>query len=150
MFAIPSPSTKEWETNFMILSIDHIGIVVKDLQKAIRLLENLGLTVSDKEEIGHLKVEVAFFQISGNRIELISPLTENHELMRHIQEHGEGLHHIAFYVREINEAVENLKKLGIRIALDRPKGKGHGGKEIVFLNSEDTNGILIELCQEKR
>ena len=134
----------------MILGLDHIGVVVKDLQKAIGLFENLSLTVGEKEEIEHLKVAVAFFQVDGNRIELISPLTENHELMWHIQEHGEGLHHIAFKVRDMNESVENLKKLGVRIAQDRPKGKGHGGKEIVFLDPEDTNGILIELCQEKR
>lgn len=134
----------------MILGLDHIGVVVKDLKKAIGLLEHLNLTVGEREEIEHLKVAVVFFQVNGNRIELISPLTENHELMRHIKEHGEGLHHIAFYVRDINEAVENLRKMGIRIALDRPKGKGHGGKEIVFLDPEDTSGILIELCQEKR
>jgi len=134
----------------MILGLDHIGVVVKDLQKAIGLLENLSLTVGEREDIEHLKVAVAFFQVNGNRIELISPLTEHHELTQHMKEHGEGLHHIAFKVRDMNESVENLKKRGIRIAQGRPRGKGHGGKEIAFLNEEDTCGILIELCQEKR
>jgi methylmalonyl-CoA epimerase len=134
----------------MILGLDHIGVVVKDLQKAIGLLENLSLAVGERETIEHLKVAVAFFQVDGNRIELISPLTEHHELTEHMKEHGEGLHHIAFKVRDMNESVENLKKRGIRIAQGRPRGKGHGGKEIAFLNEEDTCGILIELCQEKR
>ena len=134
----------------MILGLDHIGVVVKDLQKAIGLLENLSLTVGEREDIEHLKVAVAFFQVNGNRIELISPLTEHHELTQHMKEHGEGLHHIAFKVRDMNESMENLKKRGIRIAQGRPRGKGHGGKEIAFLNEEDTCGILIELCQEKR
>jgi methylmalonyl-CoA epimerase len=134
----------------MILGLDHIGVVVKDLQKATEVLENLNLAVGEKETIEHLKVAVAFFQVNGNRIELISPLTEHHELTQHMKEHGEGLHHLAFKVRDMNESVENLKKLGIRIAQGRPRGKGHGGKEIAFLNEEDTCGILIELCQEKR
>jgi methylmalonyl-CoA epimerase len=134
----------------MILGLDHIGVVVKDLKKAIGLLENLSLTVGERETIDHLKVAVAFFQVNGNRIELISPLTEHHELTEHMKEHGEGLHHIAFKVKDMNESVENLKKRGIRISQGRPKGKGHGGKEIAFLNEEDTCGILIELCQEKK
>ena len=133
----------------MILGLDHIGVVVKDLKKAI-LLEHLNLTVGEREEIGHLKVAVAFFQVNGNRIELISPLTEHHELTQYMKERGEGLHHIAFKVRDMNESVENLERLGIRIAQGRRRGKGHGGKEIAFLNEEDTCGILIELCQEKR
>ena|SRR3990172_6043042 len=134
----------------MILGLDHIGVVVKDLQKAIGVLENLNLAVGERETIEHLKVAVAFFQVNGNRIELISPLTEHHELTEHMKERGEGLHHIAFKVRDMNESMENLKKRGIRIAQGRPRGKGHGGKEIAFLNEEDTCGILIELCQEKR
>jgi methylmalonyl-CoA epimerase len=134
----------------MILGLDHIGVVVKDLKKATRVLENLSLAVGETEEIEHLKVAVAFFQVNGNRIELISPLTEHHELTEHMKEHGEGLHHIAFKVRDLNESVENLKKLGIRIAQGRPRGKGHGGKEIAFLNEGDTCGMLIELCQEKK
>jgi methylmalonyl-CoA epimerase len=134
----------------MILGLDHIGVVVKDLQKAIGVLEQLSLAVGEKETIEHLKVAVAFFQVNGNRIELISPLTEHHELTKHMKEHGEGLHHIAFKVEDMNESVENLKKRGIRIAQGRPRGKGHGGKEIAFLNEEDTCGMLIELCQEKK
>jgi methylmalonyl-CoA epimerase len=134
----------------MILGLDHIGVVVKDLQKATQVLENLSLAVGEKETIEHLKVAVAFFQVNGNRIELISPLTEHHELTQHMKEHGEGLHHIAFKVRDMNESMENLKKRGIRIAQGRPRGKGHGGKEIAFLNEEDTCGILIEICQEKK
>ncbi len=134
----------------MILGLDHIGVVVKDLQKAIGVLENLSLAVGERETIEHLKVAIAFFQVNGNRIELISPRTEHHELTEHMKEHGEGLHHIAFKVRDLNESVENLKKRGIRIAQGRPRGKGHGGKEIAFLNEEDTCGMLIELCQEKK
>jgi methylmalonyl-CoA/ethylmalonyl-CoA epimerase len=134
----------------MILGLDHIGVVVKDLQKATRVFDNLSLVVGERETIEHLKVAVAFFQVNGNRIELISPLTEHHELTQHMKQYGEGLHHIAFKVKDMTESVENLKKLGIRIAQSRPKGKGHGGKEIAFLDEEDTCGILIELCQEKR
>lgn len=88
--------------------------------------------------------------MSDRRTELISPLTEHHELTQYMKGRGEGLHHIAFKVRDMNESVENLERLEIRIVQDRPRGKGHGGKEIAFLNEEDTCGILIEFCQEKR
>jgi methylmalonyl-CoA epimerase len=134
----------------MILGLDHIGVVVKDLSKAIQLFETLGLTVGEKETIEHLNVDVAFFKVNGNRIELISPLAEPHELQQHMKDHGEGLHHIAFKVGDMNESVNHLKNLGVRISRTRPRGKGHGGKEIAFLNEEDTCGMVIELCQEKR
>ncbi len=130
-------------------NIDHIGIVVRNLEKAIKLLKNLGLKVSRREDIEHLKVRVAFLEISGNRIELISPSSDDHELTHHIKKHGEGLHHIAFKVKDINEALKEFNKMGIRLAQDKPRGKGHGGKEIAFLNPEDTCGILIEVCQGK-
>ena len=134
----------------MIENIDHIGIVVKDLGKGIRLHENLGLKVSRREDIKHLKVRVAFFEVSGNRIELISPSSEDHELTHHIKNHGEGLHHIAFQVKDIDETIKKLKNMGIGLAQDKPRGEGHEGKEIAFLNPEDTCGILIEVCQEKK
>lgn len=131
----------------MILNIDHIGIAVKDLQKTIRVLESLGLNVAESGKVEPVKIEVAFFDVGETRIELVSPLVEDHELARHIRDQGEGLHHIAFNVRDIGEATENLEKSGIRIASDMPRGKGHGGKEFVFLDPKDTSGILIELYQ---
>jgi methylmalonyl-CoA/ethylmalonyl-CoA epimerase len=138
------------EGSDMIESIDHIGIVVKDLEKAIRIYEGLGLKVSGREDIEYLKVRVAFFEVSGNRIELIPPLSEDQELMHHIKEHGEGIHHIAFKVDDIKEALEDLNKMGIRLAIDRPRDKGHRGKEFAFLNPKDTCGILIEVCSERK
>ena len=86
--------------------------------------------------------------MGGTRIELVSPLVEEHELAQHIKERGEGLHHIAFNVKDIGETAKNLEKSGIRIDPARPRGKGHGGKEFVFLDPGDTSGILIELYQE--
>jgi methylmalonyl-CoA epimerase len=134
----------------MMENINHIGIVVKDLEKAVRLHENLGLSVSGTERLEHLQVEVAFIEIGGVRIELISPLSEDHELMDHMKKHGEGLHHIAFQVKDINETIKKLENMGIGLAQGKPRGKGHEGKEIAFLNPEDTCGILIEVCEEKK
>jgi methylmalonyl-CoA/ethylmalonyl-CoA epimerase len=106
--------------------------------------------VSGKEEIEHLKVRVAFSEVGATRFELISPSSGDHELVQHLKEQGEGFHHIAFEVRDIKQSLEELNKMGIRLAQDRPRSKGHGGKEIAFLNPEDTCGILIEVCQEKK
>lgn len=108
------------------------------------------MKVSGREDIEHLNVRVAFFEISENRIELISPSSEDHELTHYINRYGEGLHHIAYKVKNINEALKEFNKMGIRLADDKPRGKGHGGKEIAFLNQEDTCGILIEVCEEKK
>lgn len=134
----------------MIKDIDHIGIVVKDLEKAIRLHRNLGLKIVGREDMEHLKVQTAFIQVPGKRMEPISPSTEDHELMRHIKKHGEGIHHIAYKVMNLKETLESFKKKGIHLAQDKRKGKGHGGKEIAFLDPGDTCGILIELCEEKK
>jgi len=67
-----------------------------------------------------------------------------------MKKHGEGLHHIAFQVKDINETIKKLENMGIGLAQDKPRGKGHGRKEIAFLNQEDTCGILIEICEEKK
>jgi methylmalonyl-CoA epimerase len=101
-------------------------------------------------ETEHLKVRVAFSEVGGTRIELISPCSGDHELVQHLKKQGEGLDHIAFKVRNIRQSPEKLNKMGIRLAEDRPKGKRHRGKEIAFLNQDDTNRVLIELCREKR
>jgi methylmalonyl-CoA/ethylmalonyl-CoA epimerase len=77
-------------------------------------------------------------------------LDEREEALNVIKEHGEGIHHIAFKVTDLKEALEDFNKKGICIAQDRPRGNRMGGEEIVFLNKEDTCGILIELCQEKK
>lgn len=96
-----------------------------------------------------MKVKVAFFEVSGNRIELISPSSDDHELTHYIENYGEGLHHIAFQVKDINETIKKLENMGIGLAQGKPRGKGHEGKEIAFLNPEDTCGILIEICKGK-
>jgi methylmalonyl-CoA/ethylmalonyl-CoA epimerase len=108
------------------------------------------LRVGGREDIERLKVRVVSFEVGVNRIELISPSSDDHELTHHLKNHGEGLHHIAFKVKDINETLKELKNMGIGLAPDKPQGKGHGGKEIAFLNQEDTCGILIEICEEKK
>ncbi len=108
------------------------------------------MRVSRREDIERLKVRVAFFEVSGNRIELISPSSDGHELTHHLKNHGEGLHHIAFKVKDINGTLKKSKSMGIGLAQDKPQGKGHGGKEMAFLNQGDTCGILIEVCEEKK
>lgn len=132
----------------MIKGIDHIGIVVKDLEKAIEVQEKLGLTVSGREDIAHLHVSVAFFQIGDTRIELVSPASEEHELMDHMNDKGEGIHHVAYSVRDLATILKRCNEKGINVDPTRPRGKGHGGKEIAFLDPRDTRGFLIELCQQ--
>ena len=104
----------------MIRNIDHIGIAVKDLKKTIKVLECLGLSVAESGRVEAVQIEVAFFDVGGTRIELVSPLVEEHELAQHIKERGEGLHHIAFNVKDIGETAKNLEKSGIRIDPARP------------------------------
>jgi len=131
----------------MVRNLDHIGIAVKDLKKAIGVMESLGMKVGERAKVEEVMVEVAFLKMGDIRIELVSPMVEDHELARHIRDHGEGLHHLAFNVKDLKEAAEKLKKDGIRVASDMPSGKSHGGKQFLFLDRRDTNGMLIELYQ---
>ena len=128
--------------------IEHVAIAVKSLAQAIPLYEKLlGTPCYKKEEVASEKVNTAFFQTGESKIELLESTDENGVINRFIDKKGEGIHHIAFAVDNIQEEITRLKDEGFEFISETPK-LGADQKLICFLHPKNTNGVLIELCQD--
>ena len=128
---------------------EHIGIAVKDLSSSIPLFEKLLNTPCYKREIVEREqVETAFLKVGDTKIELLQSIDPEGVSAKFIEKKGEGMHHIAFDVEDIYAEMERLKDAGFSLLSDSPK-EGADNKLICFLHPKTTNGILIELCQEK-
>lgn len=128
--------------------IEHIGIAVHSLNKSIPLFEKLlGTECYKTEEILSEMVNTAFFKTGESKVELLEGTDENSVISRFIAKKGEGIHHIAFGVENIEEEINRLKLCGFEFINDVPK-KGADNKLVCFMHPKTTNGILVELCQE--
>jgi methylmalonyl-CoA/ethylmalonyl-CoA epimerase len=128
--------------------IEHIGIAVHSLDKSIPLFEKLlGTECYKTEEILSEMVNTAFFKTGESKVELLEGTEENSVISRFIAKKGEGIHHIAFGVENIEEEINRLKSIGFEFINDVPK-KGADNKLVCFIHPKSTNGILIELCQD--
>jgi methylmalonyl-CoA/ethylmalonyl-CoA epimerase len=131
-----------------MLNIEHIGIAVKDLSNSIPLFEQLLNTPCYKtEEVESEGVRTAFFKTGESKIELLEGTTENSPITKFISKKGEGIHHLAFEVENIEAEMKRLQALGFELLNSEPK-KGADNKRICFLHPKSTNGVLVELCQE--
>ena len=131
-----------------MLKVEHIGIAVKTLAESVPLFEKLLNSQCYKTEVVESeKVNTAFFKTKDTKIELLESIDENGVISKFIDKKGEGLHHIAFEVDNIETEMERLKNEGFILLNDRPK-KGADNKLICFLHPKNTNGVLIELCEE--
>ena len=134
----------------MIEKIDHIGIAVKSVKETSELLSNiLGLEVAGEEIVEEQKVKVAFLPLGDSELELLESTSPDGPIARFIEKKGEGIQHIAFRVNNIEEALEKLKKEGVRLIDEKPR-YGAGGAKIAFLHPKSTNGILVELCERDK
>ena len=128
--------------------IEHIGIAVRDLKKAIPLYEKLLNTTCYKQEtVESEQVVTAFFRIGVNKIELLQATSGQGTIARFIERRGEGMHHVAYSVADIRSEMARLKKEGFRLLNDEPK-EGADNKLVCFVHPKDTSGVLLELCQE--
>jgi methylmalonyl-CoA/ethylmalonyl-CoA epimerase len=128
--------------------IEHIGIAVKDLEKSNQLFASLLGTPHYKiEEVPSESVKTSFFKSGPNKIELLESTNPESSISKFIDKKGEGIHHIAFAVNDIQSEIERLKNEGFTILNETPK-KGADNKLVAFLHPKSTNGVLIELCQE--
>ena len=131
-----------------MLKVEHIGIAVKTLAESVPLFEKLLNSQCYKTElVENEKVNTAFFKTGGTKIELLESIDENGVISKFMDKKGEGLHHIAFEVENIETEMERLKNEGFILLNDKPK-KGADNKLICFLHPKNTNGVLIELCEE--
>lgn len=133
-----------------MLKIEHIGIAVKELEKSIPLFEQLLNTPCYKtEEVASEGVKTAFFATGDSKIELLEASRTDSPIQKYIDKKGEGIHHIAFEVENIQAEMKRLSALGFEILNEKPKD-GADNKLVCFLHPKTTNGVLVELCQEKR
>ena len=128
--------------------VEHIGIAVNDLSDSNRLFEKLLNTKSYKtEEVPSEGVITSFFQLGETKIELLQATKSDSPIAKFIEKRGEGVHHIAFEVSDIEAEMKRLQSEGFELINASPKD-GADNKKICFLRPKSTNGVLIELCQE--
>lgn len=128
--------------------IEHIGIAVKNLTNSIDIYQRLLNADCYKTElVASEYVNTAFFKTGDNKVELLEATSSESAIAKFIERKGEGIHHIAFAVDDIIEEMERLRKEGFVLLNERPK-RGADNKMVCFVHPKDTNGVLIELCQE--
>ena len=129
--------------------VEHIGIAVKSLAESITLFEKLLNTPCYKTEIVESEnVNTAFFKKGETKIELLESSNTDGVIAKFIEKKGEGLHHLAFDVADIKAEMIRLQQEGFTLLQEEPK-EGADNKLVCFLHPKGTNGVLIELCQEK-
>jgi methylmalonyl-CoA/ethylmalonyl-CoA epimerase len=130
--------------------IEHIGIAVKNLETSNELFTKLfGKKHYKVEEVKSEGVSTSFFLIGDNKIELLEATNPESAIAKFIEKRGEGLHHIAFDVTDIHAEIKRLKEEGFVFTRDEPF-IGADNKLVIFLHPKSTNGVLIELCQERK
>lgn len=133
-----------------LTKIEHIGIAVKNLEKSIEHYENVfGLKCYATEEVEDQKVRTAFFLLGQTKIELLESTDPDGPIARFIENKGEGIHHIAFATDNLNEALKEAEEKKIQLVNKEPR-LGAEGFKIAFIHPKSANGVLIELCENKR
>ena len=129
--------------------IEHIGIAVSDLEASISFYERVfGLKCYNIEDVPEQKVRTAFLLVGQTKIELLEPTDPEGPMGKFIEKRGEGIHHIAFAVKDIEEKLKIAEKEGVKL-IDVTPRKGAEGLRIAFLHPKSTGGVLIEICENK-
>jgi len=127
----------------------HIGIAVNDIDESLKLYhEALGLSLHGRETVEKDRVNVAFLPIGDTEIELLEATDPDSPIARFIEKRGEGIHHIAIEVEDIDAALETMRTRGFRLIDETPRS-GAGGVRVAFLHPKSTGGVLIELCENR-
>lgn len=133
---------------FMMEKIEHLGIAVKDIKKSNDLFSKLlNQKPYKQEKVESEHVITSFFKTGESKIELLQATDPSSPIHKFIEKKGEGIHHIAFSVKDINAEIIRLKEEGFNMIHEQPK-KGADNKLIAFLHPKSSNGVLIELCQD--
>jgi methylmalonyl-CoA epimerase len=126
--------------------IDHLGIAVSDLRQARSFYELLGMPVGPEEVIEQEQVRTVMIQAGESRIELLEPTSPDSVIGRFIDRRGEGMHHVALHVDDIEDVFAEMKYAGMRLVSDELK-IGAGGHLYFFVHPSSTGGVLVEICQ---
>jgi len=130
-----------------ILKIDHLGVAIGSIEDGKDFwTDALGLSCEGTETVAAQKVTTAFFPVGESEVELLEPVSDDSLVAKFIAKKGEGIHHIALRVENIEAALAELKEKGIRLIDETPR-PGAGGARIAFIHPAATRGILVELCE---
>ncbi len=128
--------------------LDHIGIAVKNLDEAIKFYRDvLGLELVEVEEVPEEKVKIAMFKAGSVYIELLQGLSEDSAISKYIAKRGEGIHHIAIRVENVDALTKELKEKGVRVVYEEPKLVSGGKRKINFIHPKATHGVLLEILE---
>jgi methylmalonyl-CoA/ethylmalonyl-CoA epimerase len=131
----------------MLEKIDHLGIAVRDLNTVLAFYtDKLGLPCTGEEVVAEQKVRVAFLPLGQTKLELLESTAPDGPVAKFIEQKGEGIHHVAIRVANIEEALASLKAKGVRLIDEKPRLGAHGAK-IAFIHPKESHGVLIELCE---
>ncbi len=131
----------------MLTQIDHIGVAVKDLDKAVAFYRDvLGLKFLEKEEVTSQKVRVAKFDLNGVHIEFLEPTSKDSPIAKFIEKKGEGIHHIAYRTDDVADEIESLKRKNVKLINEHPV-EGSGNTKIAFVHPKSSM-VLTELVQK--
>lgn len=129
------------------LKIDHLGIAVESIEQTLPLYEGpIGLQIIHEEVIEDQKVRAVFLQVGESTVELLEPTSPDSPIALFLAKKGQGIHHVAYAVDDIEAKLSEAKAAGIRLIDEQPRAGGHG-KKIAFLHPKDTFGVLTEYCQ---
>ena len=129
--------------------VDHIGIAVKSIDEALNFWQKtLGIQCTGVEEVEEQKVKTAFLPVGATEIELLEATSDDSPVAKFIEKRGEGIHHLALRVDDLDAALAELKEQGMRLIDETPR-YGAGGARIAFIHPKATGGILLELSERK-
>ncbi len=131
----------------MMKRLEHLGIAVGNLDEATQLFETLlGTPCYKVEEVDSEHVKTAFFKVGESKIELLQATHPDSAIAKYLDKKGQGIHHVAFEVEDIHQAMQDMSERGFRLLNESPK-RGADNKLICFLHPKSANGVLVELCQ---
>ncbi|MDR2401502.1 MAG: methylmalonyl-CoA epimerase [Deferribacteraceae bacterium] len=133
----------------MLKKIDHIGIAVSNLDSALAFYQAMGVTPSHTETVESQKVKTAFITVGDVHIELLEPTEPDSSVAKFLEKHGEGMHHIAYEVDDVQKALESLKTDGLKLIDETPKLGAHN-MTVAFVHPKSVSGVLTEICAPAR
>jgi len=128
--------------------LDHIGIAVEDIEKAVEAYERLGFTVESVDEMPGFGVRVAFLPMESGNVELVQPVKDDSTMAKYLEKKGEGIHHLCFEVHDIQAELARLEAAGVEL-VDKVPRQGAHGTLVAFLHPKSTGGVLIELAEKQ-
>lgn len=130
-----------------VKNIDHIGVAVKSIDESLKFWEEaLGIKCHGVEEVAEQKVKTAFLPVDDTEIELLEGTCPESPVAKFIEKNGQGMHHLAIRVKDLEATLEDLKAKGVRLIDEKPR-IGAGGSKIAFVHPKASGGVLLELCE---